>query len=114
MDRKSEMAQIGARLREARTRAGMTQEEAAAATGVKRPAVSNWEAGRNLPCLLQFRELLSLYGATAFQILFGPNPLTMTREEAQELSRAAVGFSPELQSKIDLLLTMLAKTSPGD
>lgn len=35
--------EIGAKIKEARTRTGLTQEQAAEALGVSRKTVSNWE-----------------------------------------------------------------------
>lgn len=104
-----EMAEVGTRLRAARERIGMTQAEAAGLAGVKRPAVSNWEAGRSLPNLLQFRSLLTSYGGTAFELLYGSNPFSLTRSEAIELGQAAKGFSPGLQRRMDLMLTVLVQ-----
>lgn len=98
---------IGARLKVARRSAGVTQQEAADAAGVKRTTVSNWEAGRNLPGLIQFRALLRMYGGTGYQILFGANPFELSRSEAQELSQLSKLASPELRSRIDMLLTIL-------
>ena len=35
--------EIGAKIKEARTRTGLTQEQAAEALGVSRKTISNWE-----------------------------------------------------------------------
>lgn len=43
------MSSIGARIRKRRQVLGMKQHELAAAVGVDRSAVSNWERGRHLP-----------------------------------------------------------------
>lgn len=96
-------------MRAARRRSGVTQEEAAQAAGVSRATISNWEAGRNMPCLVQYRSLCTLYGVTGYQILFGENLFELTRSEALELAKAARGFSPQLCSKIDVLMTLLSK-----
>jgi transcriptional regulator with XRE-family HTH domain len=42
----SDPMQIGARIRDIRRERGMTQEELAAAVGVSRSAVAQWETGR--------------------------------------------------------------------
>lgn len=113
MSQKVEMALIGRRLKEARQRSRVKQEEAAQAVSTTRTTISNWEAGRNLPCLVQFRGLLALYGETGYHILFGDNPFEITKEEAAELSQLARTASPGLRRRIDVLLTLLS-TAGGD
>lgn len=107
MDVHEELATIGARLKEARLQAGVTQEEAAAATGVTRATISNWESGRNGPCLIQFRTMISLYGVTGHQTLFGHHPLELTAAEAKELMAAAKDFTPGLRAKSEMLLMIV-------
>lgn len=101
-----EAAAIGGRLKEARLAAGATQREAAAATGVTRATISNWEAGRNLPNLIQFRQLLSLYGVTGHMALFGHHPMALTSDEVRELTAAARAFSLSLRRKTRLFLVL--------
>lgn len=112
MDVKQEMVGIGARLKEARVRAGVTQIEAAEATGVTRPTVSNWEAGRNSPCLVQFRTLLNLYGVLGHYVLFGYHPFQMELKEKKELLEASKSFSPALQRRMDMLQLILVGNLP--
>lgn len=55
------MSSFGDRLREARTAAGLTQEQLGAACGVTNSAVSAWENGRDVPsfhALPKLREAL--------------------------------------------------------
>jgi transcriptional regulator with XRE-family HTH domain len=103
---------IGARLQQARLRSGFTIEEAAAAADVEPLAVEAWERGRAMPCLVQLRELLQLYCVMACEILYETNPFAISREEAAELTRVSRSCSPAVQSKVDLLLTVMA--SPQD
>ena len=108
---REEPAALGKRLKVARNRAGVTQEEAAHVAGVTRCTISNWESGRHLPSLLQFRALVGMYGGTGYQILFGSNPFELTRDEAKELSQAAREFSPALRSRVDMLLALLSQAA---
>jgi transcriptional regulator with XRE-family HTH domain len=112
----SEVGRIGERLQETRKRANVSQLDAAKAAGVTRATVSNWEAGRGLPNLLQFRSLCALYGVMGYQIMFGENPFELTRAEALELTQAARSFSPSLGSKIDMLMVLMSRTgaTPAD
>lgn len=38
---------------------------------VSRQAVSAWEVGKAMPTLLEFRELIALYGVSAERVLYG-------------------------------------------
>lgn len=62
---------IGERLRKARLSAELTQQDVATDFVRSRQAVSSWESGKTLPTLPEFRELVTLYGVSADEILFG-------------------------------------------
>ena len=47
-----------------RRRAGMSQQEVAAAIGVSRQTVSNWEQNQGAPALDKAAELARLYGVS--------------------------------------------------
>ena len=64
-------AAIGARLRQARLTARLTQQDVARDFLRSRQAISSWEGGKTLPSLLEFKELASLYGVSTDQLLFG-------------------------------------------
>lgn len=102
---------MGRRLLEARERAGMSREEAAEAADVQPPAIDAWERGRSMPCLVQFRALLAAYGVMPCQIMYARNPFELTRDEVSELSKAAIGFSPGLRARVDLLLALLPQSA---
>jgi transcriptional regulator with XRE-family HTH domain len=109
-----EMARVGARLKEARELAGMTQDDVVEALrealpdlAVKRPTVSNWEAGRNLPCLLQFRALCGFYGVLGFRIMYGTVPVDLRLQDAVELARLLKDASPSLRTKMDVMVALL-------
>lgn len=57
-------ARIGTNLREARERAGYTQDEVAAELGVKQGAVAHWEKGRRNISLSRLHRLAEMYGTT--------------------------------------------------
>ena len=44
--------EIGSKLRQARQRTGMTQEQVAREIHVSRQTISNWETGKSLPDVL--------------------------------------------------------------
>lgn len=106
---KKERVMIGERLRAARERAHLTLDEAAGATGVLPLAIQKWERGAAMPSLIEFRQLLPLYGVMACELLFDVNPWELTPEQSSELAQAAKSFSPSLRTKVDTLLAMMAK-----
>ena len=75
---------IGVRLRDARLAANLKQEQVATDFLRTRQAISSWESGRTLPTLLEFRNLLTLYGVSSDKILFGGD---IEGEMAQVLAR---------------------------
>ena len=52
--------EIGSKIRQSRTEAGLTQEQAAEALGVSRQTISNWENERSYPDILSVLRMSSL------------------------------------------------------
>ncbi len=77
---------IGARIREARTRAGLTQKQVAALVGVSNHSVWCWEAGKMKPNADHLLELAYLFEVST-ESLFG-----MDVVEAELLEEADVSF----------------------
>lgn len=101
------MVEIGRRLRLAREKVGISQDEAASQVGVNRTTLANWEAGRHQPNLVQFRVLLTLYATSPYQILYGTARQQLSPEEREELMHLAAKASVGLQLKISMALTLL-------
>jgi transcriptional regulator with XRE-family HTH domain len=113
-DGRHEAAKIGERLQRARQKAGASQLAVAQALGVTRPTVSNWEAGRNQPSLIQFRELLTMYGASPQMILYGAHRVSFSGADRRELLElAGQHASPRIQAKIDILLGFIPNEDEG-
>lgn len=71
---------IGTKLKEARLRKGLTQEQAAAAAQVSRQTMSSWENRRSLPDILSVIRLAEVYGISL-------DELTKSQEdESQKIS----------------------------
>jgi transcriptional regulator with XRE-family HTH domain len=100
---------IGARLKEARENAGVSMEEAAEAAGAQVAAISAWERGRSLPSLIQYRDLLACYGVAGHRILFDHSPFELTQEQARELRLASHHFSPSLQTRVNVWVTVMER-----
>lgn len=62
-------ARIGAALRAARKRSGMTQAQAFAESGIARPIVARAEAGRHSHSLDTLERLATAYGVTVWSLL---------------------------------------------
>lgn len=63
----------GERLRAARAKAGLTQEQVAARFGVETSTVSRWEKSSD-PGTDRISELAELYGVSAAWLAFGAEP----------------------------------------
>jgi DNA-binding XRE family transcriptional regulator len=64
-------ARLGARLRELRLAAGLTQAELARRTGIHRPNIARVEAGRHTPSLETLARLATAIGVSATHVLSG-------------------------------------------
>ena len=64
-----EVDQLGARLRELRLAAGLTQAELARRTGIHRPNIARVEAGRHTPSLETLSRIATAIGVPATQVL---------------------------------------------
>ena len=64
--------EIGKKLRQARTQAGLTQEQAAERILVSRQTVSNWETGETLPNIETLKRLSDLFDVSLHALLGAP------------------------------------------
>lgn len=62
---------IGARFKESRAAAKLSQKEAAAQLDMSQQAISSWEAGDRMPSATQLGRLAMLYGRPSDYLLFG-------------------------------------------
>jgi Zn-dependent peptidase ImmA (M78 family)/transcriptional regulator with XRE-family HTH domain len=68
------------KLREARERNGLTQEQVAQVLGVSQELVSLWETGRRVPSAFHLSRLVGLYGINS-ESLFNNRPLEYASED---------------------------------
>ena len=68
--------EIGAKLRQARIAAGLTQEQAAEALGVSRQSISNWENEKNYPDIVSVVRLSDLYAVSLDALLKEEAPMS--------------------------------------
>ena len=69
---------IGARLKEARMAAQLTQERAAEALGVSRQTMSNWENCKTYPDIISVIKMSDLYAVSLDQLLKGKEDAPMS------------------------------------
>lgn len=68
--------EIGAKLRQARIVAGLTQEQTAEALGVSRQSISNWENEKNYPDIVSVVRLSDLYAVSLDALLKEEAPMS--------------------------------------
>lgn len=78
---------IGKRLQQARTSAGLTQEQVADALAVTRQTVSNWENGKTVPDVGSIVDISSLYHISLDDLLKARNPLPAVAESRNHLAK---------------------------
>lgn len=61
--------ELGVRLRQLRTRAGLTQPELAELLDTKSNRISDWEIGKHTPTLRLLRKIAEVYGITVSGLL---------------------------------------------
>ncbi len=88
--------ELGARLRQARERAELTQEEAARALGLDPSAVAKMERGRRGVGALELKRLASLYGTSIEGLL--DDPLTEVRVPLRVAMRSVEALNPKAEA----------------
>ena len=63
--------EIGEKLKNSRINAGMTQEQIAEKINVSRQTISNWEAGKSLPDVINLIKISDLYQISLDDLLKG-------------------------------------------
>lgn len=97
---------IGARLRRARARQGVSQRAFAAAIGMPLPSYRDYEGGKRIPGGEALRRLAQA-GIDTGWLLTGQEPATGGRSLAVHESRASYGDTASWQASLDLLADRL-------
>ena len=74
--------ELNTKLKEARSHAGLTQEEVAEAIQVSRQTISNWETGKFYPDILSVIKLSDLYAISLDELLKGDKKMIEHLEES--------------------------------
>ena len=108
---------IGKRIQILRKKAGFTQTSLAAAMGVSRESISQWESGETTPKRARMEKLAVLLATTANNLLFGESEKYLTAKERKLLADWNT-LSPELKERfakrVNIIATALKETLPGE
>lgn len=77
--------ELNTKLKEARSHAGLTQEEVAEAIQVSRQTISNWETGKFYPDILSVIKLSDLYAISPDELLKGDKKMIEHLEESTDV-----------------------------
>lgn len=99
--------EIGKKLKEARTRASMTQEQVADALFVSRQTISNWENERSFPDIVSVVKLSDLYGVSLDELLKGDKEMLEHLEESTNVVRSNKKLIAAAVINVILFLSML-------
>lgn len=80
--------EIGVKLKDARLRAGMTQEKVAEEIQVTRQTISNWENEKSFPDIVSVIRLSSLYGISLDQLLKGDEEMMEHLEKSTNIVKS--------------------------
>lgn len=80
--------EIGKKLKDARTEAGLTQEKVAEKIMVSRQTVSNWENGKSLPDIASILKLSVLYQVSLDDLLKGDARMKKKVEKDVKIAKA--------------------------
>lgn len=98
--------EFGQKLKEARMKAGLKQEDVAKQVGVSRQTMSNWENDRSYPDLASVLKLSDLYGISVEEMLREDGNLRKKIEDRQETIKRYCSWTHDL----GMLLMVVAIT----
>lgn len=79
---------IGVRLKEARLRAGLTQENVAEEIQVTRQTISNWETEKSFPDIVSVIKLSTLYNISLDKLLKGDEEMIEHLEKSTNIVKS--------------------------
>lgn len=92
---------LGARIREARERAGLSQAALGEAVGVRAPTVFRWERDQITPELPRIARLAEVLGTSESWLLYGVEPGTHVEPVSDDLPLTDEGRPVPLQQYLD-------------
>ena len=96
--------EIGSKLKDARKKSGITQEQAAELLGVSRQTISNWENNKSFPDIISVIKMSDIFSVSLDHLLKEDKTMNKTYQEFLEESTNTVKAKKNL-SKIIMLST---------
>ena len=92
--------EIGSKLKNARNKIGLTQEQAAEVLGVSRQTISNWENNKSYPDIISVIKMSNIYSVSLDHLLKEENSMKQTYQEYLEESTNTVKAKRRLEEII--------------
>ncbi len=99
--------EIGKKLRDARTRSGLTQETVAERIGISRQTVSNWENEKSYPDVISVIRLSDLYAVSLDDLLKGDNKMMQHLEESTNVVKSNQKLAGAILANIVLVILLV-------
>lgn len=100
--------EIGKKLKNARTRAGLTQEKAAEEINVSRQTISNWENEKSYPDIISVIALSDLYSVSLDELLKGDQKMAEHLEESTNVVKSNKKLTGAIILNIVLMILLIA------
>lgn len=100
--------EIGKKLRSARAKCGLTQEQAAEKLYVTRQTVSNWENEKSYPDIVSIVKISELYGVSLDELLKGDDEIMRHLEETTNVVKNGKRLFAAIILNIVLMIAMFA------
>ena len=100
--------EIGKKLKNARIKAGFTQEKAAEEIDVSRQTISNWENEKSYPDIISVIALSDLYSVSLDELLKGDQKMTEHLAESTNVVKSNKKLTGEIILNIVLMILLIA------
>lgn len=100
--------EIGKKLKAARAKCGLTQEQAADKLYVTRQTVSNWENEKSYPDIVSIVRISELYGVSLDELLKGDDEMMKHLEETTNVVKSNKRLLAAVALNIVVMLVMFA------
>lgn len=100
--------EIGKKLKNARIKAGLTQEKAAEEIDVSRQTISNWENEKSYPDIISVIALSDLYSVSLDELLKGDQKMAEHLEESTNVVKSNKKLTGAILLNIVLMILLIA------
>ena len=100
--------EIGKKLKNARIKAGFTQEKAAEEVDVSRQTISNWENEKSYPDIISVIALSDLYSVSLDELLKGDQKMAEHLEESTNVVKSNKKLTGAILLNIILMILLIA------